>query len=340
MLPKGTIGKVLEREPDPPGHIPSKLTAPETLVEIFILKVWQRLLGRNDIGIDDDFIEAGGTPLLKHQMILAVEKATRQQIPDSPLTARCTIRGLGTLLCDGTSATELVTIAKEGDGTPLLFCHGDYATQGLYVRKLAELLTCDGSILLLHPYPNPDPGVTIEEMAQAYLPSLLTRHPNGMFRLFGYCNGAQLAWEIAHQLQGLGRQVECLILVEAISLNARPLPRAVARLVKSALTVAPKRIGEWLARDVMRRVWDSMSDRQFSTPYSQAIQNYVPPRLKTRVVCVISEESRRRPIFSPRPWANLCAQFDCRHIRGTHRNDLPMLSSELVPLLNGHLEQT
>jgi hypothetical protein len=53
---------------------------PETLLQGFILKVWQKLLGRVDIGIDDDFIEAGGSVRLKRRMVLAVEKATRQKI--------------------------------------------------------------------------------------------------------------------------------------------------------------------------------------------------------------------------------------------------------------------
>ena len=78
----------------------------------------------------------------------------------------------------GNPATaELVTCAKKGYGTPFLFCHGDYSNRGFYALKLADMLTCDQPVFLLHPYPDPDPELTIEETARLYLPHILAAHP-------------------------------------------------------------------------------------------------------------------------------------------------------------------
>jgi oxalate---CoA ligase len=303
-LPSDSTGKSLRREH--PESAARHSAVPESLLQEFILKIWQRLLGRLDIGIDDDFIEAGGDHLLKHQMILAVEKAARQRIPESSLQNICTIREIeAAILRSNSLHTELMTCAKDGRGTPLLFCHGDYATHGLYVRKLAELLTCDGPILLLHPYPNPDPEITIEQMARAYIPGLLSKHPTGAFRLIGYCNGGQLAWELASQLERSNREVELVVLIEVISLNARPTLRALARILTFAIAILPKSIGVKVARNGMRSVWDGLSHRQLSTPYSTALQNYVPSRIGTRIFCVLSEESRTKTLFSAKPWVKL-----------------------------------
>ena len=80
-------------------------------------------------------------------------------------------------------------------------------------------------------------------MAQSYLPQLLTIQPSGRFRLGGFCNGGSLAWELAHQLNKAGRDVEFVILCDTISLNARTLTRAYARILAWMVTISPKRIG-------------------------------------------------------------------------------------------------
>jgi thioesterase domain-containing protein len=332
QLPNQTIERLSLEAPTRP--LPTGIP-PETLLQNFILKVWQKLLGKSEIGIDDDFIETGGDRQLRNKMILAVENATRKKIPIALIQDRCTIRGIESVMLH--AATELVefeTIVKEGSGTPLLFCHGDYATHGLYVRKLAEMLICDQPVLLLHPYPNPEPALTIEEMARAYIPDILKRYPGGPLQLVGYCNGGQLAWEIAVQLKHAGREIQFIILIETISVNARLIPRALARLVRSAVAVVPRVLGEKLERDVMNFVWSRISHRQLSTPYTQALQNYVPPRLSVPVITVVSEESRTKAVFSPTPWEKLASRVDYRFIGGTHRNDLTILVSELVPVLN------
>src|ERR1700733_5683648 len=138
---------------------------PESMLQFFILKVWQRLLGRHDIGIDDDFISAGGDSALTSQMLSAIQAAVGQQIPSLLREKTHTIRGLeAAILREVRPPAKLVTLARDGSGTPLLFCHGDYAMRGLYALKLVETLTSDHPVYLLHPYPNPDPKTTVEDM--------------------------------------------------------------------------------------------------------------------------------------------------------------------------------
>ncbi len=47
--------------------------------------------------------------------------------------------------------------------------------------------------------------------------------PSGPFRLAGYCHGGLAAWEIAHQLEEAGREVEKIVMIDSISINARAL---------------------------------------------------------------------------------------------------------------------
>lgn len=325
----------------------SRSAAPtETLLQFFILKIWQKLLSRADIGIDEDFIAVGGTPALSVQMISAIQVGIGQKIPALSLRNTYTIRELEAVIVrERTPPTELIKLVRNGRGAPLLFCHGDHAMGGLYAHKLVETLTCDEPIYLLHPYPNPDPKLTIKKMARDYTPDIVAKQPTGPFRLVGYCNGGQLAWEIASQLEALGREVEFIVLVETMSLNARPILGAIGRLAEVLVAVTPRTVSEKIARDCMNAVWKRTTRGSApnphllgSMPYSQAVRNYIPPKINAPIICVLSEASRKRPGFSAAPWKNLSPKVDCRYMAGNHLNDLTALVGGLTPLLNGLLE--
>ena len=82
------------------------------------MDIWRRLLQRSDIGIHDDFFEAGGDSLLATQMLLEVEAAVGGRVPQSALAEASTIRQLASIATAGIDDEELVTIAKDGVGTP------------------------------------------------------------------------------------------------------------------------------------------------------------------------------------------------------------------------------
>ena len=308
----GTIRGML---PNEDSIAPSPLVGP---LHYQIAEIWQRLVGREDIEYDDNFFEIGGDSLLATQMICEVEAVTGQKIPPSALGTVFTIRELTATVMRRIPATaERATCAKQGRGTPFLFCHGDYATRGLYALKLVEMLTCDQPVYLVDPFLDSDPEFSIEEMAQACLPHILEANSTDAFSLGGFCNGALLAWEIAHQLERLGREVELVALIEAPSLNARPLFRTIAQLNGFIAAVAPGQLSRKFALDGMRAVWRKMGIPRYG-PYTRAVVNYVPPKIMSRVVCLITEDSRLKVEFSWRPWTKLARNVSCHYIAGTH----------------------
>ena len=149
--------------PNEDSIAPSPLVGP---LHYQIAEIWQRLVGREDIEYDDNFFEIGGDSLLATQMICEVEAVTGQKIPPSALGTVFTIRELTATVMRRIPATaERATCAKQGRGTPFLFCHGDYATRGLYALRLVEMLTCDQPVYLVDPFLDSDPELSIEEMA-------------------------------------------------------------------------------------------------------------------------------------------------------------------------------
>jgi acyl-CoA synthetase (AMP-forming)/AMP-acid ligase II/thioesterase domain-containing protein/acyl carrier protein len=346
-LPKGSTGKISRSElSDAMAHRIRDVVPPKSPLEFQIIDIWQALLCRKDIGIDDDFFELGGDSLLAVQMVLEVEAIAHRKIPPSALRAVYTVRQLAAMITrTGDALEELVTCAKFGDGMPFFFCHGDYMTGGLYALKLVEMLKCDQPVFLLNPYRDPDPKFSIEEMARCYLPHLLAARPAGAFRLGGFCNGGLLAWELAHQLESLGRRVEFIVLIDVRSLNARLTIRLIASLTRLIAAVAPKKIGEKLKPRVMRTIWNRLGQAYYYGPYFRAMSNYLPPKLRSNVVIVLCEEHRvmkklprvRALNFSPTPWNRLAPRVHCGYVAGTHVGAITTHAGELALLLDGLL---
>ena len=234
-----------------------QIEIPKHPLEFQIMDIWQRLLQRSDIGIHDDFFEAGGDSLLATQMLLEVEAVVGGRVPQSALAEASTIRQLATSATNGFGPEELVTKAKEGAGTPFFFCHGDFATRGFYALRLAALLDTNQPVYLIQP-PNDDDSseLVIEDMAQLRVPRLLELQPHGKFRLGGYCNGGLLAWEIAHQLHKAGREVESVVLIDTLSLNSRRVFRLLRRLLYGTAAMTPKVSKRYLRADGMRVAWN------------------------------------------------------------------------------------
>jgi amino acid adenylation domain-containing protein len=307
-----------------------------------IMEIWQCLIGRDDIGFDDNFFEIGGDSLLATQMICEVEAVTGQRISQSALRTVFTVRELAAAVWLRSPATaELVTCAKPGCGTPFIFCHGDYTNRGFYAFKLIDMLRGDRPVFLVHPDPYPDPQLAIKEMARASVAQILAAHPTGAFRLGGHCNGGLLAWEIARQLEHLGRKVDFVALIDVPSLNARPVLRAIAQLIRFISVVAPNEISKKFARDGMRAVWSYARGRRLSVygPYSSAISNYFPSKLMTSVICMISDESRAKREYSSTPWIDLAGEVRGEYIPGTHSSCIREHAGEVAQLLNGLLSQ-
>jgi acyl-CoA synthetase (AMP-forming)/AMP-acid ligase II/thioesterase domain-containing protein len=340
-LPKGPTGKILRKELSascrPPGD--RRAALPENELQTRIAALWQRLLQRADIGVEDDFFEAGGDSLLAAQMLLEAERITRKLLRGRVLPVPATIHALERIIADALPLGEdgLVTKLRDGRSTRAFFyCHGDYMFGGSYAYKLADLVAGDYAFYLLnnHDLSGRKDVPSIEELACGYLPAVLAAQPVGPIRIGGHCNGGLMAIELARQLSAIGRKIDRVVLIEPISLNARPGFRVAARLL------AGLRASRAARADIMFHLWrtfrwgcerlgvNSPSEddpaswvreaRETRRTYLRLMANYTPPRLEAPIVCLTAKGSSRAVEFDWKPWRRLSPAVTAEIIPGTH----------------------
>ena len=316
---------------------------PSAPLEMVIAEIWQRLLKRSDIGMDDDWFELGGDSLLGTEMLLELGEVTRHAIAPSDLRAELTVRHLVRVLARQVAVrNEVMTQARSGRGTPLFLWHGDYEGWGLYAFRLVALLKGDGPVYLLHSILDPTAGIeTIEEMVQRQLPHISAAAPTGPLRLAGYCHGGHAALEACARLEGAGRTIETIVLIDSLSINARPLVRFAARLISIAGRV-PGPLGSktrrhglpglWVVvqllqgdRTTAQRVFRKLRSGSVGTwigsqaaAYYRAMSRFIPPRVRADIVCLLSEERTDHWGCAIGPWRRLATCVRSAPVPGQH----------------------
>jgi thioesterase domain-containing protein len=191
-----------------------------------------------------------------------------------------------------------------------------------------------------------DDSTSIEEIASRYADEVLRLAPDSPVILGGYCWGGLAAWHLAHLLRSRGVVVLELLLIDALSLNARPLLRGLGKLFDTAGAIVPGRPGRFLRQRAMRgvRMWvkgqgtfgttlyrgaqkmlfDTMSadspranGADMKRHLNRMVSRYVPPGIDVDVTCFIAEKGTHFNI-DPSFWHKLARTVNAVSVPGTH----------------------
>lgn len=190
-----------------------------------IAAIWSEVLGLVDPSPDDDFFELGGHSLLAVKVMTEIERITGKRLPLATLFESSTIAGLAKKIGSDEEDEDpwdvLVPIKPSGNKDPIYLVHGGglhvllfasmskfidddqpvYGIQALGMKRDMELL-----------YSN-------EEIASKYLEEILDNNPDGPYCLAGYSMGGKIVFEIANQLQRMGKTVKFLGIIDTYATN-------------------------------------------------------------------------------------------------------------------------
>lgn len=224
-LPRTPNGKVdTDALPAPP--VDDELTVggdPRDPVEQSLLTLWRKVLDRDDIGVFDDFFDAGGHSLLAVRMFGGIERDFGRRLPLAALITAPTVAQLAEVLRDETplESRQLVTLREGTNDIPIFFVHGPMGEAIIYL-ELARRLAGDHPV---HAFQ--DRGLdrshaqypSIVAMAATYVEEVRRRQSTGPFVLGGFCMGGVVAYEMANQLRERGERVAVVLLIDAAPLG-------------------------------------------------------------------------------------------------------------------------
>ena len=203
---------------------------PKTKTEKKLLKIWKRVLQRDDIGVTDNFFDLGGHSLLAVQMFTMIENKLGKQLPLSLLINNRTIRELADHLeLEDLSKdwSSIVRLRPDGDRKPLYLVHTPSGNVFSYRFLLADLPKDIPVFGLQAKGLNTQkiPHFSLEEMAAYYVQCILDFQPEGPYYIGGYCFGGLIAYEMARMLQSKGKKVGNVFLIGSDPPNVVvPLP--------------------------------------------------------------------------------------------------------------------
>ena len=196
------------------------VVAPRDDVEAELLAIWQKLLGRDDFGVTDDFFAVGGHSLLATIVITRIRKQMGAELTLRGLLRAPRIDQLARVVSASRAeqpADEPTAVVTLRDGTgPGLFLVHSIGGDVVGYRALAEALPPGPVYALRAPALDGGPHYRdVGEMAAAYLHELRRVQPNGPYRLGGWSAGGVVAYEMARQLSFDGEETELLALVDS-----------------------------------------------------------------------------------------------------------------------------
>ncbi|WP_437617240.1 amino acid adenylation domain-containing protein [Sorangium sp. So ce834] len=203
-LPLTANGKVDRRAlPSPAARRRRAYVAPRTPVEEALAKIWADVLGRPQVGVEDDFFDLGGHSLLAIPLMHRIQQALGGSLSLMAIFEAPTVAGLARLL-DGERPASSVVALRAAGSRPPLFCVDPTGRHVTAYEGLAGALGDDQPVLGLELGPalaREAEAASIRRIAERLSREIRERQARGPYLLLGWSLGGVLALAVARALE-------------------------------------------------------------------------------------------------------------------------------------------
>ena len=310
--------------------------------------IWERVLQRTPIRLDDNFFDLGGDSSLALKLFTEIAQACGRELPPVMIYQAPTITALAEVLEQPSLAKfpPLVQLKAGSEEPPVFIAHG----MGGNVMDFFQLVK---HIHSAHPIYGmqakgidgiEEPFERIEDMAGFFLKAIRALQPSGPYLLVGYSLGGLVTLEIAQRLTRIGEKVGLLAMLESyphrrylsvgqrLRLFARnvgrhahtlarlPMCEGISYLIHPAerLVYVPRNgssrernrtsVGTWFRPATQR-----MRDRAYL-----ALKRYQPHFYPDKIKFVRAESCSEFPDDAAAVWACLAQQIEVETVPGDH----------------------
>lgn len=230
-LPKtAKLSVARDRLPAPKAatrQLPGGLLSARDTTELGLTQIWERVLGKNPVGVRENFFELGGHSFLAIKLLAEIRKSFQCDLPLAMLLERPTIEQLAVAMRARGGAvpwSPVVPIRPEGS-RPRIFCVHPAGGTVLCYADLAAALGPDQPFFGLQEFGLAEgqvPLAEISQMAALYIRAMKEVQPDGPYLLAGWSFGGLAAYEMAQQLRLAGDAVALLVMFDTYAPSAIP----------------------------------------------------------------------------------------------------------------------
>lgn len=195
-----------------------------------VLELVRQVLESDQIGVEDNFFEAGGTSLSAMRLTVLIEKRFGTPLPVSALIAAPSVAALAARLRsapDREALDPVVPMRSSGSERPLFLVH-PLGGSVLCYRGLTERLGADQPVYALQApgsVGGSEPLASVPELAALYVAAIRQIQPTGPYNIGGWSFGGFIAFEMARQIAAVEpASVAHLILIDPIAIEQGQRP--------------------------------------------------------------------------------------------------------------------
>jgi amino acid adenylation domain-containing protein len=239
--------------------------APRTEQEQLIAEIWSELLQIEQVGIRDDFFELGGTSIVAMQIMARLERETGKRLPLAGLFTANTVEKLAKQLelDDLSISWDLLVPVKPTGNKPPIFIVNGLDMNVLVFNNIARNVDSDQPVYGFQPKGLngvDEPFETLEDMAAEYVAALLEKDFGDTYALAGYSYGGIVAFEMARQLQAIGKQVKMLAMFDTYADNRGHFETGLPRYIRKIKRQFPKLL--FITSSLMRQPMETIRYQQ------------------------------------------------------------------------------
>lgn len=308
--------------------------------------IWEEILNTGEFGSDDNFFDLGGSSLTAIRLVTAIEKRFSISLPVLAIFKFPVFTDLARQLAEKDNATHFssVSLIHPGEGrSPIFFVAGagikeytkafretDPEGHPFYtVTVFAHKQSRDGEII----------PMDIWEIARRNVGEILQANPAGPYIIVGFCRYCLVAYEIASQLNAMGKKVTHLVFLDEywkekgissfLGHNIRSIRRfGLTAILKKILpktrekfhmySLALDRFKETVYTRLRHPVPDATQYRLMEAAFWKAYGSYIPlPYLGDALVLDTTGWQEK---FDPKLRKYITGKVEKRHIPATHRD--------------------
>jgi thioesterase domain-containing protein len=323
--------------------------------------IWQRVLQRSSIGVDDDFFDLGGNGALAAKLLAEIAQASGRELRPVAICQAPTIRSLAAVLERPLAPTlsPLALLKPGAEKPPVFITHGIGGSVIDFV-PLARRIQVKQPIYGMQARGTDgkeEPFERVEDMAEYYLDAIRPLQRSGPYFLVGYSLGGQVVLEMAQRLSATGNEVSLLAMLDSYP-HSHHLSRGQrARLFARRAGVRLSVLRKLPMREVISGVIQRVKGRARSpvagsfTPdihgslesANLAWSRYRPRFYGGKIEFIRAEAVTYFPANPAAIWGKLASQFECETVPGDHvgmvTTHVDSLAAELSRRLKEALRQ-